>query len=70
MKKAKRPTWEGKTTTAHRVAAKIATTLREECDFGERELQWVADAMADLFDFTPEEYDAFVAFAVEEKEED
>ena len=56
--------WSEQTATAGRIASVIADVLDYDVAMSQDELEAVADAMADAFEFTDAERDEFVAAAL------
>jgi len=67
---AEKPGWNTKTTTARRVAEIISSYLDDEDEMGLRDLRLVTKRMAQAFDFTDEEREAFVDAALASYEDD
>jgi hypothetical protein len=65
--KTKRPTWADKATTADNIANRISCGLDADLKMDVRDLQRIAEVVADAFDFTDKERDAFMASALKEQ---
>jgi hypothetical protein len=62
--KTKRSTWADKATTADNIANRISYGLDADLKIDPRDLERIAEVIADAFDFTDKERDAFMASAL------
>jgi hypothetical protein len=62
--KPKHHTWADKTTTADNIARRISCGLDADLKIDARDLERIAEVIADAFDFTDKECDAFMASAL------